>query len=82
MKSYFERFFEEKNLDKQDYKVMVNGTEHKISSDYIISIVKQTKGNEAKQIENVLTKIDFHNGDVHHFLKHLAEGYLKQKLAV
>jgi len=40
-------------------------------------IVEKASHNEKKVIRNKLVKIDFHNGDVFHFLKFLAKGMLE-----
>jgi len=74
--NYFERFFEEKNLSEQTYDIEHDGTLHMVESEFVIDLIKQTKGDEAKKIAQTLTEIDFHNADVHHFLKHMAKGYV------
>ena len=38
----------------------------------VIEAIKQTIGNEQKQIKDTIVKIDFLNGDVYHFFNHLA----------
>jgi hypothetical protein len=76
--NYFERFFGEKNLPLKQYEVDHNGTTHLIDSDFIIELLKETKGDVANQIQRTLIQIDFANGDVHHFLEHLANGYVKE----
>ena len=45
-----------------------------IPTSMVIDAIKRTQGTEAKQIETILRKIDFANGDIHHFLKHIAQG--------
>tara|TARA_R100000655_G_scaffold10227_1_gene24826 strand:+ start:231 stop:476 length:246 start_codon:yes stop_codon:yes gene_type:complete len=73
--NFFETFFLEKNLTDEVYTVISNnGTPNIIPSTVVIEAVKRTKGEEAKKIETILRKIDFLNGDVHDFLKHLAQG--------
>ena len=73
--NFFETFFLEKNLTDEVYTVISNnGTPNIIPSTVVIEAVKSTKGEEAKKIETILRKIDFLNGDVHDFLKHLAQG--------
>ena len=74
MTTFFETFFSEKDLDDQVYEVKVNETYHLISTSIVIDQIKTTTGAEAEKIETILRKIDFLNGDVHHFLKHLAQG--------
>tara|TARA_R100000458_G_C8009803_1_gene74372 strand:- start:225 stop:470 length:246 start_codon:yes stop_codon:yes gene_type:complete len=74
MTTFFETFFSEKDLDDQVYEVKVNETYHLIPTSIVIDQIKTTTGAEAEKIETILRKIDFLNGDVHHFLKHLAQG--------
>lgn len=74
MSNYFKTFFEEKNLENKIYEVTApNGTVNFIETNAVIERIKLTKGLEAEKIEEILTAIDFKNGDVHHFLKHLAQ---------
>jgi len=73
--NFFETFFSEKNLTEEVYTVTsANGTPNIIPSTVVIDAVKRTQGEEAKKIETILRKLDFLNGDIHHFLKHLAQG--------
>ena len=34
----------------------------------------KTEGTERQRIINILQKLDFHNGDFHHFFEHCAKG--------
>ena len=72
--NFFETFFSEKDLTDEVYTVTSeNGTPNIIPSSVVIEAVKRTRGEEAKKIETILRKIDFVNGNVHHFLHHLAQ---------
>ena len=72
--NFFETFFSEKDLTDEVYTVTSkNGTPNIIPSSVVIEAVKRTRGEEAKKIETILRKIDFLNGNVHHFLQHLAK---------
>ena len=72
--AFFETFFSEKDLTDEVYTVTsANGTPNIIPSTVVIEAVKRTKGEEAQKIETILRKIDFLNGNVHHFLQHLAQ---------
>ena len=78
--TFFQTFFDEKDLVSKTYEVeSPNGSVNLIPSEVVIERIKNTKGEEAKKIEAMLRKIDFMNGDVHHFLNHLA-GALAQDL--
>ena len=80
---FFETFFAEKNLTEEIYEVeskneSIFGTTHLIPTSRVIERIMTTRGDEAKQIEGILRQIDFHNGDVHHFLRHLAQAMADQ----
>ena len=73
--TFFETFFSEKDLIDEVYTVTsANGTPNIIPSSVVIEAVKRTKGEEAQKIEAILREIDFLNGNIHHFLQHLAQG--------
>ena len=71
---FFQAFFSEKDLENRVYEVAApGGTMNLIQTDMVIAKIKTTQGEEAKKIEAILRQIDFKNGDVHHFLAHLAQ---------
>ena len=71
---FFTTFFEEKDLVEKTYEVEINGTWHLIPTSIVIQQIKTASGADKKKIEMVLRKLDCLNGDIHHFLKHLAKG--------
>ena len=74
MNTFFNRYFNEKDLDNQVYEIAaLNGTMNLIETDMGIAKIKTTQGEEAKKIEAIIRQIDCLNGDLHHFLKHLAQ---------
>lgn len=74
MNTFFNRYFNEKQLDNQVYEITTpNGTMNLIETDMVITKIKTTQGEEAKKIEAIIRQIDCLNGDLHHFLKHLAQ---------
>jgi len=73
--NFFTRFFDEKDLDARVFDVTDSkGLSHSIPSEVVIEAIHGTRGDERRKIEGVLRKIDFANGDVNHFLAHLARG--------
>ena len=75
MSDYISRFFDEKDLDDQVYEVASpNGTINYISTSDVIWMLKMSEGNARHSIQRVLHELDLRNGDVHHFLKHMAQG--------
>ena len=71
---WLETFLEEKNAPHKAWEIEANGTTHFIDSDVVIEAIKTTSGQEQAQIKNTLVMIDFKNGDINHFFKHLAHG--------
>ena len=74
---YIEDFFEEKEIPYQEWQIEHNGNINFIDNEFIIETIKNCPTTEQKSISNILRKIDFQNENVNHFLKHLAEGYIK-----
>lgn len=74
-KKYLEMFFEEKDLDGVCWELTAsNGVEHLISNDVVVEHIMIAPEQEQLQIAGILRQIDFRNGDVNHFLRHLAQG--------
>jgi penicillin-binding protein-related factor A (putative recombinase) len=74
---YIEVFFEEKEISYEMYEIEVNGELHMIHTNAVINLIKQASKTEQETIANTLRKIDFVNGNVTHYLKFLAEAYIK-----
>lgn len=71
--TFLKTFFEEKNLPEVTFEVdSPNGTPNFIPNNVVIEHILAAGPYEQQQIANILRKIDFANGDVNHFLKHLA----------
>jgi len=69
-------FFLEKDFDICTYEVVnpATGDTHIITTDVVIEAILRSQGRERVQIINTLQRLDFLNGDFHHFFKHLAMG--------
>jgi hypothetical protein len=71
-------FFEEKEIEHRTFHVSHNEQSHMIESDFLQDvIINHTPKNEQEKIRAVIAQIDFRNGDVNHFLEHLANAYVK-----
>ena len=70
---YLTKFFEEKELEDQDFEIEGPSGTNFISTSVVIEHILITTGSEAENIANIIRKIDFMNGDVNHFLKHMAQ---------
>ena len=70
---YLKTFFEEKNLPHVCWNIEApNGVMHSIDNEVVIEHISTCNNREMTDIADVIRKIDFANGDVNHFLKHLA----------
>jgi hypothetical protein len=70
---YLKIFFKEKDLPLQDWELVDNdGVTHWISNEVVIEYIHAAPRHEQTGIANMIRKIDFMNGDVNHFLRHLA----------
>ena len=73
--TWFKTFLEEKNLPSEEWLIVdKNGVNHHITSAVVIDAIYSASKYEQAHIKNTIVKIDFHNGNVLHFFKHLATG--------
>ena len=74
MNSYINRLIKEKGIDTSQ-RVLVEGASgvNSIPLQFVIDGINNTGEVEKKAIRDMLVKIDFHNGDITHYLKHLAQ---------
>lgn len=74
-KQYLETFFEEKQLPEESWEIVAeDGTPHFIDTEVVKEAILNCGSQEQKKIADVIRKIDFQNGNVNDFLKHLAKG--------
>ena len=69
---YIENFFDEKEIPGKIFEVEGESGINYIPNVVVIEHIKAAPTHEQQAIANVLRKIDFMNGDVNHFLEHLA----------
>lgn len=67
-------FFKEKDFENRVYAFEFNGMHHTITTDVVIAAIHKTEGTERERIISILQKLDFKNGDFHHFFEHCAKG--------
>ena len=71
---YLTDFFAEKNLRDESFEVTSeNGTVNMMTTGVVIEAIYTASQKEQKAIGDTIRKIDFMNGDVNHFLKHLGQ---------
>lgn len=71
---YLRDFFAEKDIPAKTFEI--EGSEwgtNFIPNEVVVEHMLQMGKDEAKAVEDILRKIDFANGDVNHFLGHLAK---------
>lgn len=74
---WLDRFLAEKKLPNETFQIEHKGAIHYINSEQIIDLIRATSKKEQLAIQKVIVGIDFKNGNVNHFLKHLATGYIE-----
>lgn len=74
---YLEMFFAEKKLPTVNWDLKDNdGNSHFISNDVVIEAIGNASMDEQNDISNMIRRIDYRNGDVNDYLKHLAGGLI------
>lgn len=81
---WLDTFIEEKGIDLQQIiEIKTENNTHYFEVGNIVDNIKATKPEEQAGIKDMIVKIDFHNGDVVDYFKHLAqalaENYEKQQ---
>jgi hypothetical protein len=70
---YLRAFFSEKEVAEVTWDLeSADGTWHHMPNAVVVEHITQCSVAEADKIADVLRKIDFSNGDINHFFKHLA----------
>lgn len=71
--TWLDTFLNEKNIDlEHDFEVQGESGLNIIPAGVVVEHIKIASAGEQEQIKNTLVMIDFKNGDVYHFLNHLA----------
>ncbi len=74
MKKYLYTLLEEKNIDLETpIEVQGDSGTNYMTVETVIEHILITSKEEQKKIKNILVQIDFKNGDILHFIKHLAQ---------
>ena len=75
MRNYLETLIEEKGLDLEATIIEVEGQDwgmNFIPLGCVVDFIMTSGRENQRQVRNTLVKIDFANGDVMHFFKHVA----------
>ena len=74
MNEWLDILIEEKGIDLEEtFSIETDKQTHIFDYGYIVQAIKNTSIQEQKAIKEMLVKIDFVNGDVKHYLRHLAQ---------
>jgi hypothetical protein len=76
-KSFFKGMVEEKGLLNKEIRVEYNDVLHIMNTTNILELIELSSAEDKQEIKNNFSKIDFHNGDLMHYLKFLALSYIK-----
>ena len=72
---WFTTFLEEKDRPFEMFTVTADdGVDHIMSTDVIIETIMNCNAKEQKGIKDMIVRIDFANGNVNHYFKHLGQG--------
>ena len=77
MKSFYRRMAEEKGIIDRKFEIEVDGTIHFMNVENVIDLIEMAPEHEQKHIKNTFSQIDFYNGDLMHYIKFLAEAFIK-----
>ncbi|PEN08606.1 hypothetical protein [Bacillus pseudomycoides] len=75
-KSFYRTMLEEKNLMDEAFIVNFNDVTHIFNVERMVTLIEHTPKEEQVQIKKVFSYLDFHNGDLMHYLTFLAECYV------
>lgn len=74
---WFRTFIEEKDLPVVNWEFDFNDNIHIMDNYDMVEIICELPAENQKMIKDKLVQIDFVNGNVNHFLKYLAQGYIE-----
>lgn len=71
---WLDTFLEEKGIDlEQGFELEGSWGTNFFTYGVVVEAIKNTGKEEQKAIKNMIVKIDFMNGDVRHYFRHLAQ---------
>jgi len=73
--SFFRTMADEKGILNNQIEVTDDyGFKHYMTAEVVIEAIENAPASEQKAIKDIFSKIDFMNGDLMHFIEHLAKG--------
>jgi hypothetical protein len=80
--TWLDTFLDEKRIDLgRFFDIEVGDEFHLFTYGAVAQAIKAAPAHEQAAIQRTLVKIDFINGDVYHFLRHLGEALAHQRQA-
>lgn len=79
--TYFDRFFDEKDLPYAMFEIEMDDGLHLIDTDAVIALIKAARPDEQKLIRSSLVKLDFINANINQYLRFLAKCFLRTQAA-
>lgn len=76
--SFFCKMAEEKDLLNQCFTIIEKDEFHTFEVSQVIELIENSTPEEQEIIKEMFSKIDFHNGDLLHYIKFLADCFLKK----
>lgn len=74
---WLDTLIEEKEIDLEEvFEIKKNNETHLFDYAFIVEAIKNTSEKEQQAIKNMLVKIDFVNGDIRHYFRHLANAFI------
>lgn len=77
MNSFFRTMVEEKGILNNEFEVTHNGMTHFMNVEIVIELIESAPTHEQRKIKDTFSMIDFKNGDLMHYIKFLAEAFVK-----
>ena len=75
--TWLDTFIDEKGIDLDEtFEISTDNLLHLFSYGFIVECIKNTTASEQKAIKNKIVYIDFKNGDVLPFFRHLAKAFI------
>jgi len=72
--NWLDTLIEEKGIDlEQGFSVEGPSGENHMAYQNVVDAIKGASANEQAGIKNMLVRIDFANGDIRHYFRHLAQ---------
>lgn len=74
--SFYRRMIEEKGLEEEIMTVKAEQELHLVEMGVLLDVIEGASVKEKAYIKDTMSKIDFLNGDIMHFMNHLAQLYI------